>query len=114
MADKSSKGRRWLRERTPNDAKQGRRIRSLYRSFMAPLIADDPTHQAAALAAAELIVAAEDARRRLLEGDPAAESAVVRLENAARRAKLDLTALKPEPTSWWVKQQPQEAANGEE
>lgn len=118
MTDKSrSRGRVWLRKRAPNDTEQGRRIRSLYRQFIAPLVADDPTHQAAALAAAELVVAAEDARKRLLDGDPAAESAVVRLENAARRAKLDLAGLRPEPLSWWEqqqRQQQQEADNAEQ
>jgi hypothetical protein len=114
MTDKSSsRGRRWLRERAPRDTEQGRRIRGLYRTFIAPLVADDPTHQAAALAAAELTVAAEDARKRLLDGDPAAESAVVRLENSARRAKLDLITLKPEPLSWWEQKQ-LDKANDEE
>jgi hypothetical protein len=114
MTEKSSTGRRWLQERAPNDTEQGRRVRNLYRSFIAPLVADDPTHQAAALAAAELTVCAEDARRRLLDGDPAAEAQVVRLENSCRRARLDLAGLKPEPLSWWEQRQKEEAENGEE
>jgi hypothetical protein len=115
MTDKSSRGRLWLRQRAPNTTEQGRRIRSLYRKFIEPLVADDTTHQAAALAAAELIVAAEDARKQLLAGDPAAESAVVRLENAARRAKLDLSGLKPAPLTWWERRQLERAnANPEE
>ncbi len=43
-----------------------------------------------ALTAAELTVAAEDARARLLAGDLTAEQPTVRLENTARRARLDL------------------------
>jgi hypothetical protein len=114
MTEKSmSRGRFWLRKRAPNDTEQGRRIRALYRQFMEPLVADNPVHQAGAMAAAELTVAAEDARARLLAGDPAAEEAVVRLENTCRRARLDLVELKPEPLSWWEQKQ-LDKANGEE
>jgi hypothetical protein len=108
MTKPSSRGRRWLQERAPNSTAQGRRLRSLYRTFVAPLNTDDPTHQAAAMAAAELVVASEDARARLLGGDPAAEAAVVRLENACRRGKLDLVTLTPKPLSWWEQRQLEE------
>jgi hypothetical protein len=113
MPKTSSRGRRWLQERTPSSTPRGRRLRSLYRTFVAPLNADDPTHQAAAMAAAELVVASEDARQRLLADDPTAEAAVVRLENTSRRAKLDLIALTPKPLSWWEQQQQQETDDAE-
>jgi hypothetical protein len=113
MTKVSSSGRRWVRERAPSTA-QGRRVRLLYRAFIAPLKADDPVHQAAAMSAAELTVAAEDARARLLAGDPSAEQQVVRLENTARRAKFDLAELTPKPTSWWQQQQHETDDDGEE
>jgi hypothetical protein len=103
-----------LTVRAPRNTEQGCRIRRLYRSFIAPLVAGDPVHEAAALAAAELIVAAEVARARLLAGDPDAEAATVRLENSARRAKLDLATLKPTPLSWWQQRQQEEAENAED
>jgi hypothetical protein len=110
MTDKSrSRGRVWLRKRAPQDTEQGRRIRALFRQFMAPLTAGDVTHEAAALAAAELTIAAEDARARLIAGDAAAEASTVRLENACRRARLDLIALKPTAPNWWELQQQDEA-----
>jgi hypothetical protein len=67
---------------------QGCRIRQLYRSI-SKLDPKNPEHQAMALTASELTVAAEDARSRLLAGDLTAEQPTVRLENSARRARLD-------------------------
>ena len=46
-----------------------------------------------ALTAAELTVAAENARAQLLAGDLAAEQPTVRLENTARRAREDLKSI---------------------
>jgi hypothetical protein len=68
----------------------GCRIRQLYRSFISKLDPNNAEHQAMALTASELTVAAEDARSRLLAGDLTAEQPTVRLENSARRARLDL------------------------
>ena len=81
-----------LTVRAPRNTAQGCRIRQLYRNFVAKLDAANPEHQAMALTASELTVAAEDARARLLAGDQSKEAndAVVRLENTARRARLDL------------------------
>jgi hypothetical protein len=53
-------------------------------------------HEACALEAAELKVACEDARARLLGGDPSAEEGLTRLQNAARRAVEDIEAIRPE------------------
>jgi hypothetical protein len=79
-----------LTVRAPRNTVQGCRIRQLYRSFISKLDPTNPEHQAMALTASELTVAAEEARARLLAGDLAAEQPTVRLENSARRARLDL------------------------
>jgi hypothetical protein len=89
-----------LRVRAPGRSARSRRLRDLFRGYMAKLDQDDPIAQAAALTAAELRVGAEDARARLLAGQPCAED-VVRLENAARRAERDVAALVPEKKAWW-------------
>jgi hypothetical protein len=91
MTDRSSRGRRWLTARAPRKTLQGRRIRALFRTFMANLAPVDPLHQATAMRAAELVVASEDMRARLLAGDTSAEEALTRLSNAVRRAEQDLT-----------------------
>jgi hypothetical protein len=83
---------RLLAVRAPRKTPQGRRIRALFHSFIGKLDANDPLCQARALRAAELVVAAEDLRARLLAGDTSVEEAVTRLENAARRAEHDLTS----------------------
>jgi hypothetical protein len=80
---------RLLTVRAPRNTEQGARIRKLYRSFIAKLDVKDAGHVAMALTAAELTVAAENARAQLLAGDLDAESPTVRLENSARRARLD-------------------------
>jgi hypothetical protein len=116
MTEKTSRGRRWLTARAPRKTTQGRRIRSLFRAYMARLKPGDPLHQAAAMRAAELVVSAEEMRARLLAGDTSAEEAVTRLENAARRAERDLAPLIPEPLSWWQQRQleEQESEDGED
>jgi hypothetical protein len=91
MPDRSSRGRRWLTARAPRKTLQGRRIRSLFRAHMAKLTPGDALHQAAAMRAAELAVAAEDMRAKLLAGDSSVEESLTRVENAARRAANDLT-----------------------
>lgn len=109
--------RRLLAVRAPRRTPQGRRIRCLFRGFIAKLDPDNELHQARALRAAELAVAAEDARAKLLAGDTSIEEAVTRLENAARRAEHDLTR-KPkrltaaEKRRQWLEQQ--EDDDGEE
>jgi hypothetical protein len=117
MAKNTSRGRRWLTARAPRRTAQGRRVRSLFRAFMTKLTPGDPLHQAAAMRAAELIVASEDMRARLLAGDIAAEEAVTRLENAARRAQQELDPLIPKPLTWLERQEierQQEETNGED
>jgi hypothetical protein len=114
---KSRRGRRWLTARAPRRTIRGRRIRALFRAFMVPLVAGDPLHQAAAMTCAELTVAAEDARARLLDGDTSAEEAGTRVENAARRVRDDLAPLIPKPLSWWEQRQrerEQEDSDGQE
>ena len=90
---KNRSRKRLLTVRAPRNSDQGARIRKLYRSFMDGLDAKDAKHVAMALAAAELTVAAEDARSLLLAGDLAAEQPTVRLENSARRAREDIKAI---------------------
>ena len=102
--------RRLLAARAPRKTPQGRRIRCLFWGFIAKLDDDDPLNQARALRAAELVVAAEDLRTRLLAGDTLIEEAVTRVENAARRAEQDLSR-KPkrmtaaEKRRQWLEQQ---------
>jgi hypothetical protein len=106
--------RQLLAIRAPRSTPQGRRIRRLFRRFIAKLNADDPLHQSAAMRAAELTVAAEEMRARLLAGDTTAEEAVTRLENAARRAERDLAPLIPKPLTWLELQQQREAEEADE
>jgi hypothetical protein len=106
--------RQLLAIRAPRTTPQGRRIRRLFWRFVAKLNADDPLHQAAALRAAELVIAAEEMRARLLAGDTASEEAVTRLENAARRAERDLAPLIPKPLTWLELQAQREAEEADE
>jgi hypothetical protein len=79
-----------LSTRTDRNTAAGRRIADLYRAYIAAM--GDPTdtiHQANALAAAELKVAAEDARKRMLDGGGNADQ-LVRLENLVHRAERKL------------------------
>lgn len=118
MAKNTSRGRRWLTARAPRRTPQGRRTRCLFNAFMAKLTPGDPLHQAAAMRAAELVVASEQMRSRLLSGDVTTEEAVTRLENAARRAQQELEPLIPRPLTWQERQelerQQEEDADGEE
>jgi hypothetical protein len=75
-----------LRVRADGRTPQGRRLRDLFRSFqVAAGNPSDPASVASILAAAELTVAAEEARAALLAGSGDIEQ-VVRLENLAARA----------------------------
>jgi hypothetical protein len=106
---KNRSRQRLLTVRAPRNTDQGARIRKLFRSFVAKLDAKNAEHVAMALLAAELTVAAENARALLLAGDLAAEQPTVRLENSARRARADLKSIlsaeeanKPwDPKSLW-------------
>jgi hypothetical protein len=92
-----------LRVRADGRTPQGRRLRDLFRSYMVGLNNPvDPATQASVLAAAELMVAAEAARARLLAGQGDVDQ-VVRLENLSGRAvrKLGIrlgSASAPAPT----------------
>jgi hypothetical protein len=85
--------RKLIADRAPYATAQGRRIRTLFWSFLAKANGDDPLHVAMALRAAELAVSAEAARSRLLGGDNDAGDDVVRLDNAARRAAQEMGAI---------------------
>jgi len=75
-----------LRVRADGRTPQGRRVRDLFRSYLGALGSpNDPGAQAAVLAAAELVVAAETARAALLAGTGDVDQ-VVRLENLSARA----------------------------
>jgi hypothetical protein len=79
------RGRRWLSERASRKTESGRRVRVLYRGFISKLNPHDPVHQAVAMEAAELKLASEELRKRLLAGEPCSDD-VVRVQNAANRA----------------------------
>ena len=85
-----------IRARHKATTSRGLRVRDLYRGYMATLQPGNTLHEAAALEAAELKVACEDARARLLAGDAEAEEGLTRLQNAARRAVEDIEAIRPE------------------
>jgi hypothetical protein len=92
------------RARANRNTAQGRRVADLYRAFLRAMgNPDDAVAQANALAAAELKVAAEDARKRMLDGDAGGDpDQLVRLENLAHRAerKLGIKATaEPKPPS---------------
>lgn len=79
-----------LRRASGNTA-AGRRVRDLYRAYLEAMgNPADAVAQADALAAAELKVAAEEARGRLLSGETADVDQVVRIENLAHRASRKL------------------------
>jgi hypothetical protein len=86
-----------LRARADGRTPAGRRVRDLYRSYLAALgNPTDAATQAAVIAAAELVLAAETARARLLAGDGDIDQ-VVRLENLSGRAvrRLGIKTGKP-------------------
>jgi hypothetical protein len=83
-----------LRVRADGRTPQGRRLRDLFRSYHGALgRPSEPAVQAAILAAAELMVAAETARAALLAGTGDIDQ-VVRLENLSGRAVRKL-GIKP-------------------
>jgi hypothetical protein len=75
-----------LRARADGRTPQGRRIRDLFRAYSSAMGSpSDPATQAAILAAAELVVAAERARAKVLADGGDIEQ-LIRLENLAARA----------------------------
>jgi hypothetical protein len=85
-----------LAARTNGHTAQGKRIRDLYRALTQRI--GDPTDvlaQADVLRAAELRVAAEELRAKVLHGEPCEPDALVRLENLANRAERRLSKLAP-------------------
>ncbi len=77
--------------RANGNSKQGRRIRDLYRGMLERIdAAPDLLVKAEILAAAELKVAAENARSRLLAGDVAGLDQVIRLERLAASTERGL------------------------
>jgi hypothetical protein len=85
-----------LSTRTDRNTAAGRRIADLYRAYIAAMGGPtDTILQANALAAAELKVAAEDVRKRMLGGGGDADQ-LVRLENLAP-ARNASSALSPAP-----------------
>jgi hypothetical protein len=87
-----------LRKRADGRTPQGRRIRDLFRAYSNAMgTPSDPATQAAILAAAELVVAAECARAKVLADGGDVEQ-LIRLENLAARATRRL-GVKPNSTS---------------
>jgi hypothetical protein len=90
-----------LRARTDRNTARGRRVADLYLAYMAALgsqAANNTLIQANVIAAAELRVACEDARTKVLEGGGGGDAdQLVRLENLTHRAerKLGLDHHKP-------------------
>jgi hypothetical protein len=84
-----------LRARAKQSTAEGRRLADLYRAILRAL-GGNPTglQQSNALAAAELALACENERAKLLRGDGDA-NAVVRLENARDRALRKLGLADP-------------------
>jgi hypothetical protein len=82
----------------------GRRIRDLYRSYLAGMANADDACRAAVLAAAELVTAAEAARANLLAGQGDVEQ-IVRLENLANRAVRRLGLRRTEAPTLTIRQQ---------
>lgn len=74
-----------MRARADGRTSAGRRVRDLYRAYLAGVSNPDDACRAQVLAAAELMVAAENARAELLAGGGDVEQ-IVRLENLANRA----------------------------
>jgi hypothetical protein len=84
LTSRSATTNKPLRRANGNTA-AGRRIRDLYRAFIAGVSNPDDACRAQVLAAAELQVLAENARAELLAGQGDIEQ-IVRLENLANRA----------------------------
>jgi hypothetical protein len=84
LTSRSATTNKPLRRANGNTA-AGRRVRDLYRALLAGMSNPDDVRRAQALAAAELTVAAENARAELLAGQGDVEQ-IVRLENLANRA----------------------------
>lgn len=74
-----------MRARTNGRTSAGRRVRDLFKAYLAAMGRTDDIAAAQALAAAELVTAAENARTKLLAGQGDVEQ-IVRLENLANRA----------------------------
>jgi hypothetical protein len=81
--------------RANGNTRTGKRIRDLYQAYASGIGADDVAGQAAALATAELRVAAEACRATVLANavDATLIAACVRLEGAADRAERKLGKL---------------------
>jgi hypothetical protein len=86
-----------MRVRANHRTPQGRRIRDLYRSYLRSMGSPtEPRLQSDALACAELRVAAENERAKVLAGHGSADD-LVRLENLAARAERKLALPKGAP-----------------
>jgi hypothetical protein len=89
--------------RANQDTADGRRVADLFRAFIREMgdRARSVTAQTDALAAAELTVAVEAARARLLSGTPGSADEVVRLGGELRRAvrRLGIDRAASAPTS---------------
>ena len=84
-ASRSATTNKPLRRVNGNTA-AGRRVRDLYRAFLAAMSRADTIAQASALNAAELAVAVEQARLAAARGEAVDIDALVRLSNLADRA----------------------------
>jgi hypothetical protein len=102
-----------LAARTDRNTARGRRVADIYLAFMAAMgNPQDTISQANALRAAELKVAAEDARKRMLDGTGGDPDQLVRLENLAARAERRLGIRRPPGAKRCLPPDPHETGRG--
>lgn len=88
----TSSNRQFLAERAARKSPQGRRVRLLFKTYLARLGQGPHDHviQAGAIRAAELAVMCEHLRSKALAGEAVGVNDITRLELTARRAESDL------------------------
>jgi hypothetical protein len=108
MPDRASTAPRWrsrtttkpVAVRANQNTRRGRRLADLFHALMDRVgCPTDVMVQADVLRAAELRVAAEDLRAKVLAGEPCEPDALVRLENLAGRAERKLGKAPNKPAS---------------
>ena len=104
LTNRSATSNDLLRARANGRTSAGRRVRDLYRAYLTGLSNPDDAVKAQVIAAAELMVAAENARAELLAGRGDVEQ-IVRLENLANRAGRRLGIHRTGPTQLSLRDQ---------